>query len=400
VLCFTMKRIIFVDDETRILDGLRRMLYRMRGQWDVEFVDSGAEALRRLAQQQADAIITDVRMPGMEGPELLDEVARRYPCTMRIVLSGQCDQDTVLGTIGPAHQFLTKPCDSAALVAAVSRVCAIREQLRDPTIVRIVCTAQNVAGNPALHAALLDELNAQSASIGRVAEIVSQDLGMSAKTLQLVNSGFFGTPQHVLHPAGAVELLGLERLAALAASTKAFVPLAIDEPRFEAFFKHSRAVARTAQRIAQSEGADRAGIDAAFTGGLLHAVGILVLSHGAQERFARAILRSGLENKKFPEIEQDEFHSTYDSVGAYLLALWGLPEQVVQIVACHANPGKCGENNTVSLAAVHAANELLHESAAEPSQASGVDLDYLEKIGLASRLDVWRRIALDATADE
>jgi HD-like signal output (HDOD) protein len=394
-----MKRIVFVDDETRILDGLRRM----RGQWDMEFVDSGEKALRCLDAAPADVIVTDMRMPGMEGSLLLEEVMRRRPGTMRIVLSGQCDQDAVLKTVGSAHQFLTKPCDSAALVAAVSQVCALGDQLLDPRIKQVVCEVQSVPSDPRLHAALLEELNSPAASMLRAGEIIAQDMGMSAKALQLVNSGFFGTPRRVAHPAQAATLLGLERLAALASSTNAFAPLVMDEakrPWSTALFAHSRAVAVAARRIAETETTDARVIDAAYTGGLLHAIGVLMLARGAEEQYLRVVQKSRREGKRLLEVEEEEFNSTHDSVGAYLLALWGLPRELVRIVALHPYPKRSGVREFDAMAAVHVATEVLHAAAAGmPPQATPVDLDFLQAIGCADRLETWREISL-AVAEE
>ncbi len=70
------RRILFVDDESRVLEGLRRMLWSMRQEWDMVFVDSGPKALEEMARGNFDVIVTDMRMPGMDGAQLLREVKR------------------------------------------------------------------------------------------------------------------------------------------------------------------------------------------------------------------------------------------------------------------------------------------------------------------------------------
>jgi YesN/AraC family two-component response regulator len=114
-----MKRILFVDDEPRVLDGLRRMLYPFRNDWDMVFVSSGREALQQLAESEFDVLLTDIRMPGMTGIELLAEVANRHPNVVRIVLSGTADQDMTLRSVTLAHQCLMKPCDANTVRANV-----------------------------------------------------------------------------------------------------------------------------------------------------------------------------------------------------------------------------------------------------------------------------------------
>src|SRR5438105_9075281 len=111
----TSKRVLFVDDEQNILDGIRRTLHGMRTEWQMAFSTTGEEALKKLAESEFDVIVTDMRMPGMSGSELLTEVLQRYPSMVRIVLSGTVEPDLVLRSASTAHQYLAKPCDAATL---------------------------------------------------------------------------------------------------------------------------------------------------------------------------------------------------------------------------------------------------------------------------------------------
>ena len=116
-----MKRILFVDDEPRLLQGLQRMLRPQRHEWDMLFANGGEEALAVMAQTAVDVVVTDMRMPGMDGASLLQQVHARFPGAMRIVLSGQFDVEAGLRAVPVAHQFLTKPCDPDKLKAAIER---------------------------------------------------------------------------------------------------------------------------------------------------------------------------------------------------------------------------------------------------------------------------------------
>ncbi len=127
-----MKKILFVDDETRVLEGLRRMLRGLRHEWDMEFVASGEEALIRLNACRFDVVVSDMRMPGMDGCELLEQIRQQSPTTVRIVLSGHSDRQAVMRTVGVAHQFLSKPCDSQVVTTTVMRACRIRDKLVEP----------------------------------------------------------------------------------------------------------------------------------------------------------------------------------------------------------------------------------------------------------------------------
>src|SRR5579862_1975913 len=114
-----MKRILFVDDERRVLEGLQRMLRPHRSQWHMRFANSGQEALAMLEEGSYDVIVSDMRMPGMDGAQLLETVRERYPGMIRIVLSGHSDVEAALRAVPVAHQFLAKPCDAEKLQAAI-----------------------------------------------------------------------------------------------------------------------------------------------------------------------------------------------------------------------------------------------------------------------------------------
>ncbi|HOT51753.1 MAG TPA: response regulator, partial [Candidatus Hydrogenedentes bacterium] len=124
-----MKSILFVDDEPNVLDGLRRMLFPMQREWEMAFARSGAQALEQLEARHFDVVVTDMRMPGMDGSRLLAEVKKRHPDTLRFVLSGQSDSETLYRSVGEAHQFLSKPCKPALLKECVDRAFALRELL-------------------------------------------------------------------------------------------------------------------------------------------------------------------------------------------------------------------------------------------------------------------------------
>lgn len=112
------KNVLFVDDDPFILAGLRRQLRAYRDEWTVHFARGGEEALRLMEEQAFDVVVTDLRMPHMNGAALLEEVCQRYPAVLRIVLSGQSDPDLRLETVA-AHHILSKPCDGKTLKATI-----------------------------------------------------------------------------------------------------------------------------------------------------------------------------------------------------------------------------------------------------------------------------------------
>jgi response regulator RpfG family c-di-GMP phosphodiesterase len=389
------RRVLFVDDEPNVLQGLERMLHPLRHEWEMAFVESGAEALDLLARQTFDVVVSDMRMPGMNGAELLSEVRKRCPQTVRIVLSGHSNRDMILQSVDAAHQYLAKPCDAQALKATVMRACALRDILGDPGLKTLVSQLRTLPSLPTLYAQVVEELNSPEASMHRVGAIISKDVGMTAKILQLVNSAFFGLPRHVANPAQAAALLGLETVKALVLSVEVFSQLdlsALPELSMDELLEHSVRAGSAAKAIAQSEKQEAKVVDDAFMAGILHDAGKLILAANSPREYQRALSMAAKRGVALCEAEREVFGATHAEVGAYLMGLWGLPDPIVEALAFHHSPSKSMAQTFTLLTAVHVANALLHEADGEHDGVTrgGVDLNYLAAIGLTDRLPSWR----------
>lgn len=299
------RRILFVDDEPRILEGLVRMLRPQRERIEVVTAPGGDEALALLAREQVDAVVSDMRMPRMDGAALLAEVRRRHPVPVRIILSGQSDQDTILRAVATTHQFLSKPCDPQVLVGTVLAACAWRDRTgHHPEHQQLVSRAAVLPAPAAVLARLEAELALPEPSLRKVSGLVAGDPAMAAKVMQLVSSTFFGQVRRVEGPEEAARLLGLELIRALhrAGCLAAVGGQAEGSP--------GQAIAGSAQALCRHLGGDaRACADAAIAG-LLHSCGSLVAPT----------------------------HACRATMGACLLGLWGLPEPVVEAVAQQEHP--------------------------------------------------------------
>lgn len=111
----TKSAVLLVDDEESILNSLRRLL---RGQpYEVVLATSGAQALEIMATRPIDLVMSDARMPGMDGATLLAEVHRLYPATSRILLTGYADLTTIIKAIndGQIHRYISKPWNDEEL---------------------------------------------------------------------------------------------------------------------------------------------------------------------------------------------------------------------------------------------------------------------------------------------
>src|SRR5690349_8932070 len=252
------RRILFVDDEALVTSGLQRMLRSMRDQWEMEFATSGAEALAKMDAQPFDLLVSDMRMPGMNGAQLLQETARRCPQTVRFILSGQADQELIMQCVGTAHQFLAKPCDAEKLKAAVTRTFAVSDLLNCDAIKKVVSQLSTVPSLPSLYLEVMAEIRSPDSSIDSVGRIIARDLGMTVKILQLVNSAFFGLPRQISNPTDAAMLLGLETIKSLVLWIQVFSQCPPDGDGFSIneLSMHSLATGLLAREIVKAEQGD------------------------------------------------------------------------------------------------------------------------------------------------
>ena len=273
-----VKRILFVDDERYLLDGLRDALRPYRRQWSMSFVTNGEEALSRLDDEEHDIIVSDLRMPGMDGATLLGLVRETHPTTVRIVLSGQAELRMVARAAGVAHRLLAKPCEIEELTRVIERSCALQEITTRVELNRRAAGASALPSVPRLYLELTELLRSGETGAEDAARVVESDIAMAAKVLQLANSAFFGRRHPVTGVREAVAYLGLEALRALALSAEAFhrFPVYPPIPGFdvEDLQRHCSRVARLAHTIC-GETWDG---EEAFAAGLLHDVGLLVLA--------------------------------------------------------------------------------------------------------------------------
>lgn len=390
-----MKRILFVDDDAKVLDGLRRMLYPLRADWQMSFAGGGVEALKLMAHDTVDILVTDIRMPEMDGIELLSRVRDLHPEVVRIILSGQADRDLTLRSAATAHQYLSKPCDAQMLKLTIARASALKDVLSDPSLRALVSSGKALPSVPALYTKLLQELESPDSSIDDIAKVIASDTGMTAKILQLANSAFFGIRQRIVGPKDAVLYLGFDTVKALALTVKVFSEFAgASCSRFSvsSLAQHCVLTGTLARRLAKAIDLSSQNVEEAFMAGLLHDVGKLLLVDAFPAKYDQAMRAAETQGSTGWEAERTVFGTTHAEVGTYLLWLWGLPDAVVEAVAYHHAPSMCPAQHASPLTAVHMANVLSHTGGLESGQAAEVDFDhsYIERLGLPANWSTWQ----------
>ncbi len=387
-----MKTLLFVDDEPMVLQGLQRQLRPMRSEWDMHFVDGGQKALDFMAAHPVDIVVSDMMMPGMDGAQLLTEIVKRHPQSVRIILSGHAEREAVLRLVGPAHQYLSKPCDAEELRKAIARAFALRDLLGNDRLKQLATRIKTLPTLPALQNQLTAELQKESPSIERVGEIISRDIGMTAKILQLVELGVFRPRPAGQQPDGGRHLSGLEHDSFPGAVDGASFRSTTRKPARRFPSKRWRNIpGPPASWPAASRAAERQEakiLDQCFLAGLLHDVGQLVLAFGLPDEYAEVIARAQAENSfRSGRPNRNLLAPRTADVGAYLLALWGLPNPIIEAVALHHQPARCAAPEFSPAIAVHAAEVFAHELAGTQSETPPpqLDLPYLTRAGFGRK---------------
>jgi HD-like signal output (HDOD) protein/CheY-like chemotaxis protein len=397
-----MKNILFVDDEPNVLDSLKSLLRKQRKEWRMTFVAGGEAAMAELLASSYDVIVSDMRMPGMDGATLLTRVLEDYPHMVRIVLSGQTEEEVARRMVHVAHQFLSKPCDGRDLQQTIERACSLQSLLELPALRKAVGKIGQLPVKPALYAQLVQLLALPTSSIADAAKVVERDIGTSSKILQVVNSAFFGLSQRVGDIRTAVSYLGLEMVKMLTLSMEMAHPPSKTPPcpgfSLDAVQEHGMLSARIARRLLD----DKVKSQDAFAAAILQDTGLLVLLGRLPDLLRTIVLETRRCGQSLYEAEGEILGATHAEIGAYLLGIWGLPYPIVEAVAHHHAPRRAGGTSWDVVGAVHVASCLAAE--VTPARAGHVgtgpilDLGYLETLGVGDRLPAWRTIAASEAA--
>jgi HD-like signal output (HDOD) protein len=377
-----MKRILFVDDEAAVLEGIRTLLHRRRDEWQMEFVDSAAAALTLLEKQPYDLICSDVRMSPMDGIQLLTAVAERWPQTVRIVLSGYAQTDQAMRLVHVAHQFLSKPCQPDQFDNVLERCLRVQELLTRQSLRTLVGRVKKLPSLPRIYGKLRQIMSNPNVSTTDIAKIVAEDVAISAKLLQVVNSAFFRLAKRITKIEQAVAYLGFATVRNLVLSVEVFSQWNKSAAKGGVDPECMQAEALLAATVARAFAEGTPMVDDALVAGLVRDIGYLVLGAECPDDLRRARQLAVDQNIPMHHAERKAFGATHAEVGAYLLALWGFPYPIVEAVAHHHEPGAVPHSEFDLLGVLAVATALISEHSKKVSSngVTPIDEKYLLSI--------------------
>lgn len=385
-----MSRILFVDDEPLILNSLELRLRRRRPEWEVHFASCGADAEAMLHDVEFDVVVTDMRMPGMDGATLLAIVRRMQPEAFRIVLSAHMGRDTQLRALPVTHRFLSKPCVPDELERVIQQALYLRDRLGNPALHRMVGEVRQLPSPPRTFEEISTLMVDPRVGLKQIAAVVNKDPAIAARLLHVANSAFFGIRRQIRTSVEALNWLGVDLVRKLVISSELSRKFRGADPALlDQVQSHALLAARISSRLVDARLSS-----VVSTGALLHRVGLLVLAAAQPELLqdVEAMERDGMGRA---EAERAVFGFTHADVGGHLLNLWGLPLDIVETVANHLEPpAPTVQGQLDATGAVHVGSQLATAAIRMGSayvQPADVNLlpAYIAAAGIEPKLRDW-----------
>lgn len=330
-------KLLVVDDDKHILNGIRRRLQRLQAHWKVRFAESGEEALILADGFIPDAIISDLRMPGMDGAELLGRVKEAFPLCFRVALSGHAETSLILRAMEHAHRIQSKPCTVEMLACLVDEGVRLLKNIEGNGLDAWIGGIERLPAPPQGLQRLISELQQTGTHLSKVETLLQGDMALSAHLLHVANSAFFGggMVESILQ---AIQRLGLDVVQGIVTSylveQNLFLPPACI-PVMEVIRRDCQAVIPYALKRNQKSFQKGFKVDVLTTAVLLQDIGKLILLTYQPEVYRRIHAETAEVEADLVALERAAFGYSHTQVGAWLLQLWGLPESIVTAVALH-----------------------------------------------------------------
>lgn len=385
-----MSSILFIDDQPPVLRGLERMLRAFRHQADCLFVHDPQEAIVAARTVQPDIVVTDMRMPGIDGLDVLDEVRLHCPSSARLVLSGDVGLDTLGRMMRVVHQCLNKPCSSEDLTARLSSLLRLRERHVYPRLRAGLFHMSALPFNPAVYAQVQDALKrTDDTPHSTMLRVLWDGPGLSGKLLQIsgwagVGTGHRGEDLRTAVAMWAPAVIGVMFEALQPPEARDITPF------MYGVWRRSRVSSRLAETIALDErlSPHDVGLTSAVT--LLSSAGPLVLEYICHEEYRG--LRQEAERFSVPleRLERAYFGVSAQEVMAWLARLWGLPDAVVDLLDQCASPFVWAEDSVTMATIARLSQAIGHADTGElPDEATAL----LRRLGRLDRLPDWASAA-------
>lgn len=398
------KNILFIDSDKSQLDDLKKQLASINKRWEIQFASTSEEAMEHLRTCPFDVIASDFCVEGFAGYELLEEIKTRQPGSIRFIISETINSENCLEYVNYAHQFMTKPYVASELIAKIKKSLRLKNILLNERAAKGVASIEDLPSLPDLYITLERELRKEDVVVSDIGKLIGEDMGMTAGLLKLVNSPFFGLYSKVTKPEQAATLLGLDNLKGLVLGIHMFnstKDVSLDFSIAE-LGAHCQYTALMARAIIKAENGNNKLAEHTFLAGFMHDIGKLVLATSYTEEYSTILSIVREASIPVQEAEKDILGFTHAEVGAYLLAIWGFDEDIIEAIYCHHDPERLGSVDMSPAVAVHVANSFDHELRVTNADYAPhlLSAEWLEQNEFSAKLPEWLQICAELMEDD
>jgi putative nucleotidyltransferase with HDIG domain len=389
-------KVIFIDDQVFLLNAIERIVRKAATNWDVRYFDAARSALAWMEENPVDVVVTDMRMPLMDGVQFLDVVRLRFPNVIRFILSGCTHTDRTLDAIRVAHQYFVKPFSTRNLIEALELTHTLYKRIRNPGLQGIIASVDRIPTPRRVFYEISEALDHPDSRIDDIAQIIERDTGVSSKVLQVVNSAFFGQSNPVMDIREAVAILGYEAIRSLVL----IVGIASDHKEvlgglisIDLFSDHCMEVARYCRWMGKQLGYSVQDQNTLFTIGLLHDIGRLLIIKKYAELYTEHGLTENPYTTKLHISQFEKLAEDHAGIGAALIALWGLPPRIVNTIAFYPTPESAEHDDLHFCRILHIGDAIsntrrIHRSIPDTGSA-GATIENLKEIGSMFPIRDW-----------
>lgn len=390
-------RILIVDDDSTAIQQYRDTLASKTGEWHIDYAADGDAGIAAAEIATPDIVIAALSTAERSKDDLLARLEEIAPDAQRFLTAKETDKPKLESTFGSSFHYLPSPCPAQRLITEIQRCVAIDQWLGNDRIKEVVAKMGAFPSLPPIYLKVVNALNSRHIDTETIAASISGDLAISAKLLQTVNSSFYGFDEKVGDVSEAINILGTDCVKNLVLAIQVFNSMG-HSPEHKAvtdeLWHHSMSVAVAARRIAAYEGKDEKAAEQAYTAGLMHDIGKLILLNAVPDAHAQARELAQETSVSLKEAEDQAIGCNHAETGAYVLARWGMPTDLIEAVALHHEPIDSFGKSFSTLAAVHIANAIVHHRK-NPEHPSAATSDaFLLEVGKSDSWQDW----LDVTS--
>lgn len=340
-----MKNILFVDDDENLLNGFRRALRKKKDTWSVYFSLDPNKALSLMNQIKMDVVVSDMKMPSMYGSTFLTIVNKKYPDTIRFILSGQSDDKAVFNSLKPSHQFISKPCPAEDIILKIEGVLSSSLFITNSDLKERINNMSSLPTMPDLYIKLEKELQKNDYSLQSVAEIISTDLAMSTQILKIINSSYFGLKKEISDVKEAVSYIGIDYIKNITLVTKVFESSNAHGLFTKSLYEISIVHAAINKTFIEQLEFDKTISSTIYLISMLQNVGVLIIQKIYPELLKEFNTYSPKNILALIEKEEEKFQGNHYLIGSYLLCLWGIKNTIIEPIAYWKTPEKSSTEN-------------------------------------------------------